>query len=180
MALVAVAVALGLVVFAGMPNPDPEGTPVHEEQAAVEMIEPGWLVDPDSDDRPVGLLDYSNCASMIGCYEPGSLERRAWEQEKLEMLERGEELVEPASNCIGFCFNAVVESVDDENWRIANVVIVGEKGKTTPAIVERTRIWPSSRGPASEGQPVRFACYDRVLGEDGLRFESCSQMAVLE
>jgi hypothetical protein len=87
---------------------------------------------------------------------------------------------EPAPNCVGFCFNATIDSVNEENRRLARVVMIGKKGKRTPALVERTSILSSSRGPAAEGEPVRFACYDRFRGEDGLRFESCSQMATLE
>jgi len=107
----------------------------------------------------------------------------AWKRWVEEQLAAGKDPFpppEPASNCVGFCFDATIDSVDEDNWRLARVRMIGKKGKKTPALVERTRILSSSRGPATEGKPVRFACFDRFRGEDGLRFEGCSQMATLE
>jgi hypothetical protein len=164
------AIALGLFVTVGRMGENSEEPPPREEpfEASARTEQERELLDAPRDAGSFdGLLEYSNCASMIGCYEPGRLERLAWEPE-------------PASNCVGFCFNAVVEAVDEQNWRVANVVIVGKTGKRTPAVVERTRISSSSRDPAAEGKPVRYACFNRVRGKDGLRFESCSQMATLE
>ena len=164
-ALVGFAIGLALYATAGEMKPSPAEPPPQEEPA---------------DAQPKRVHGYSNCASMIGCYVPSRLETRLWDLEKLEMAKRGEPLVEPTSSCVGFCFNAVIESVDEENWRIANVGRGEEMGKRTRAVVERTRVLSSSRDPAAEGKPVRFACFDRIDGESELRFESCSQMAVLE
>lgn len=158
-AVVALAVALGLAVFVAM-GPHSGGVPVHEELAGASF----GLNAPAEEDGP-NLSGYPSCASAIGC-----------PYQSFVGLEEVMAEDETASNCVGFCFNAVVQSVDEQNWRIANVVMIGKNGKTTPATVERTRIVSSSRDPAAGGLPVRFACFDWVGRRDSARFESCTQM----
>ena len=167
------AIALALFVVASGMEPDSGGPELTEQ-------EPKFPDVLGESDRPASVFDYTNCASMIGCLDGRPEDRERWMREQLEAAERREAVAEPASGCVGFCFNAIVESVDEESWRVARVVMIGKKGKRTPAIVERTSIRSSSRGPAAEGKPVRFACFDRVRGEEGLRFESCSQMVAGE
>jgi hypothetical protein len=182
-ALVGVAIALGLIVAVGTMGTDSGGLGAHGEPVAesAELSEPepqfpDDLVEPESYD----ITRYTNCASMIGCLNWDERDSEQWVEEQLAAGEDPFPPHELASNCVGFCFNATIDSVDEENWRLARVVMIGKKGKRTPALVERTSIRSSSRGPAAEGKPVRFACFDRFLEEDGLRFESCSQMATLE
>jgi len=179
---------LGLLVVVGTRGVDSGGLEAKEEQVAgpaerteVELTEAELhfaedLVEPESRD----ITGYSNCASLIGCIDWNGPDWKRWVEEKLAAGEDPFPPPEPASNCVGFCFNATIDSVDEENWRLARVVMIGKKGKRTPARVERTSILSSSRMPAAEGKPVRFACLDRFREKDGLRFESCSQMATLE
>jgi len=174
---------MGLRVVVGTTGVDSgglgaQGEPVagSAELSEAELQFPDELVEPESRD----INGYRNCASVIGCIM--EIERDS-DRSVDGQLAAGEDPFpppEPASNCVGFCFNATIDSVNEENRRLARVVMIGKKGKRTPALVERTSIRSSSRGPAAEGKPVRFACYDRFRGEDGLRFESCSQMAAVE
>jgi hypothetical protein len=185
-AFVGVAIALGLLVVVGTAGVDSGGLEAKEEQVAgpaerteVELTEAELhfaedFVEPESRDT----TGYSNCASLIGCIDWNGPDWTRWVEEQIAAGEDPFPQPEPASNCVGFCFNATIDSVNEDNWRLARVVMVGKKGERTPAVVERTSILSSSRRPAAEGKPVRFACYDRFRGEDGLRFESCSQMAV--
>ena len=85
----------------------------------------------------------------------------------------------PSGDCVGFCFNAFVKSVDQQNWRNAKVDIIERNGTRTRAVVRRSHVSPESRAPAREGMPVRFACFDKL--DDVGRvpgFEGCVQMAV--
>jgi hypothetical protein len=85
----------------------------------------------------------------------------------------------PSGDCVGFCFNAFVKSVDPQNWRNAKVDIIERNGTRTRAVVHRSHVLAESRAPALEGMPVRFACFDKL--DDVGRvpgFEGCVQMAV--
>ena len=99
------------------------------------------------------------------------LDGRTWEQLPAAVLEQS------SDNCVGFCFNAVVESADDESSRIARIIMVGEDGALTRGVVERSRVLNNSRSAADEGTPVRFACFDRTEDSEGTtRFDDCVQM----
>ena len=85
----------------------------------------------------------------------------------------------PSGDCVGFCFNAFVKSVDQQNRWNAKVDIIEWNGTRTRAVVHRWRVLAESRAPAREGMPVRFACFDKL--DDVGRvpaFEGCVQMAV--
>ena len=87
---------------------------------------------------------------------------------------RAEEFTE---GCIGFCFDAIIKAVDEENPRIARVVIIEEDGTKMRAVVHRSRVSKGSRAPAREGMPLRFACFDRFDDAGRApRFEDCVQM----
>ena len=81
--------------------------------------------------------------------------------------------------CVGFCFHAFVKSVDEEDWRNAQVEIIEADGTRTRAVVRRSHVSAASRAPAREGVAVRFACFDRVGDVGGvLGFDGCGQMVV--
>ena len=85
----------------------------------------------------------------------------------------------PGGDCVGFCFNAFVKSVDQQNRWNAKVDIIEWNGTRTRAVVHRSRVLAESRAPAREGMAVRFACFDKL--DDVGRvpaFEGCVQMAV--
>jgi hypothetical protein len=85
----------------------------------------------------------------------------------------------PSGDCVGFCFNAFVKSVDPQNWRNAKVEIIERNGTRTRAVVHRSRLRAESRAPAREGMPVRFACFDKLDSVGRVPgFEGCVQMAV--
>lgn len=124
------------------------------------------------------LPDPQNCASMIGCVLEGPSSATRLQPEQAA---ENAALPKPSTaNCVGFCFNAIVESVDQEDPRVARVSVIGTNDQRTTAVVERTSIQPSSHEPAAEGFPVRFACFSRSGGTDGVHFESCVQMAAKE
>ena len=180
--LVGISIAVGVLIVVGSMRSDSELLGAREQAPADsdELAEPEPQLFDELGERPWSRNTLSNCASMIGCYDWGEWQ---WEQWVEEQLAAGKDPFGPhetASACVGFCFNAIIESVDEENRRLARVVMIGKQGRRTPAIVERTSILSSSHIPAAYGEPVRFACFDRFVDEDGLRFESCSQMATLE
>jgi hypothetical protein len=85
----------------------------------------------------------------------------------------------PDEGCVGFCFHAFVKSVDEENWRNAQVEIIEADGTRTQAVVHRTHVSPEARAPARDGLPVRFACFDGAGDVGGVpSFEGCVQMVV--
>ena len=82
-----------------------------------------------------------------------------------------------SGDCVGFCFNAFVKSVDQQNWRNAKVDIIERNGTRTQAVVHRSHVVAESRAPAREGLPVRFACFERFDNAGTVpRFEDCVQM----
>lgn len=82
-----------------------------------------------------------------------------------------------SDGCVGYCFNAIIESEVDEDGHAARVVIRGEDGALTRGLVERSQVADDARMAGREGAPVRFACFDRVDDPDGVpRFEDCVQM----
>ena len=109
---------------------------------------------------------------MIGCNDWNESDRKRWIEEQIAAGEDPFPPPEPASNCVGFCFDATIDSVDEDNWRLARVVMIGKKGKRTPARVERTSILSSSRMPAAEGKPVRFACWTASAKKTDYEFKS--------
>jgi hypothetical protein len=84
-------------------------------------------------------------------YEPDG---RSWEQLQPAVVEQS------SDGCVGFCFNAIVDSESEENERVARVVVVGEDGALTRGIVDRRRVVAD--------------------GAAAPRFESCVQMAAFE
>lgn len=177
-AVIGLAAAAGLICVVGTMGWNAGGLRADAESVAA----PESRLSDELGEHPLSLdpFNYTNCASMIGCFD---WNERRWEQWVEEQLAAGKDPFGPhetASNCVGFCFNGIVESVDEEDRRLARVVMIGKKGKRTPALVERTSVSSSSVIPAGEGQPVRFACFDRVFEKDELRFESCSQMVATE
>jgi hypothetical protein len=103
-----------------------------------------------------------------------------------EAQDRSWEELPPASvdqssdGCVGYCFNAVIESESDDDSR-ARVVLPGDNGALTRGVVDRTRVLRSSVTAVQEGEPVRFACFDRIAGPGGAPlFDDCVQMAAYE
>jgi hypothetical protein len=85
--------------------------------------------------------------------------------------------VQSSDNCVGYCFNAIVESESDENGRVARVVILEEDGALTRGTVHRSHVSGGARIAAQEGEPVRFACFDSFDDAGtAARFEDCVQM----
>lgn len=124
----------------------------------------------------VGVLIFAVVSSpLLGggdCSDPTyAPDGRSWEELPAAALEQS------SDNCVGFCFNAVVESESEENSRIARVRVVGEDGALTRGVVDRSRVLTNSHVAVQDGEPVRFACYDRVEGPRGAtRFDDCVQM----
>ena len=184
-ALIGAAITVGMIVVVSMTETPTGGAESHEERRAesAELAGPAEVteVEPELPDElgefPWSSNTLSNCASMIGCFDWSEWNWKQWVEEQLAAGKDPFGPHETASSCVGFCFNAFVESVDEEDRRLARVLMIGKTGEITPAIVERTTIFPSSERPEAEGKPMRFACFDRFVEEDGLRFESCSQMA---
>lgn len=131
----------------------------------------------------VGYFDYNffqNCTSTSSCSLLLNWAPSGYDLDHLESIARTDASLPddpPGDGCVGFCFNAIVESVDEDDPHLARVSIVSEtRNERTPAIVERSRIQGEARGAERDGLPVRFACFDRLDGENPPRFESCVQM----
>jgi hypothetical protein len=77
-----------------------------------------------------------------------------------------------SDHCVGYCFDAIIESVSKKDRRVARVVVIEEGHGPTRAIVHRTRIHSSSA--AYEGKPVRFTCFDASYAGTVPRFEDCA------
>jgi hypothetical protein len=109
-----------------------------------------------------------------GCPEPTyELDNRGWEQLPAAVIEQS------SADCVGFCFNAIVESESDENSRIARVMVLGEDGTRTRGVVDRTQVLTNSLAAVQGGEPVRFACFDSFAGPGGApQFDDCVQMVV--
>jgi hypothetical protein len=111
-----------------------------------------------------------NCSAPT--YEPGG---RSWDQLQPAVV------VQSSDGCVGYCFNAIVDSESEENERVARVVVLGEDGALTRGIVDRRRVVGGAAMAAEDGEPVRFACFDSFAdGAAAPRFESCVQMAAFE
>lgn len=86
-------------------------------------------------------------------------------------------VAESSDNCVGYCFDAVVASVDRDDARMARVVVFGEDGAPTRAVVERTSMTDQSRSAAYYGTAVRFTCFERANTAPVPRFKGCAQVA---
>ena len=107
-----------------------------------------------------------NCSAPT--YEPDG---RSWDQLAPAVV------VQSSDGCVGFCFNAIVDSESEENERVARVVVLGEDGALTRGFVDRRRVSRSGAMAAEDGEPVRFACFDSFAdGAPAPRFEDCVQM----
>ncbi len=128
----------------------------------------------------VGYFDYNffqNCTSTGSCSLFLHWAPSGYDLESIARRDASLPDEPPGDGCVGFCFNAIVESVDEDEPHIARVSIISEtRNERTPAIVERSRIQGEARGAQRDGLPVRFACFDRLDGENPPRFESCVQM----
>ena len=107
-----------------------------------------------------------NCSAPT--YEPDG---RSWDQLAPAFVEQS------SDGCVGYCFNAIVDSKSEENERVARVVVVGEDGALTRGLVDRRRVVGDAAMAAEDGEPVRFACFDSFDDAGtGPRFEDCIQM----
>jgi hypothetical protein len=101
-------------------------------------------------------------------YEPDG---RSWEQLAPAFVEQS------SDGCVGYCFNAIMDSKSEEHERVARVVILEEDGALTRGTVDLSRVSEGARIAAQEGEPVRFACFDSFDDAGtGPRFEDCVQM----
>jgi len=82
-----------------------------------------------------------------------------------------------SDGCVGYCFNAVIESESEENGRMARVVVLDQGGAQTRGIVDRSRVLTNAALAARAGEAVRFACFERFdEGGPAPRFDDCVQM----
>ena len=86
-------------------------------------------------------------------------------------------IAESHDDCVGYCFDGIVESVDRDDARVARVVVFGEGGSLGRAVVERTRVTKDSRSATYYGESVHFTCFDKVDTVAVPRFEGCAQVA---
>ena len=86
-------------------------------------------------------------------------------------------VAESSDDCVGYCFDAIVESVDGDDSRVARVVVFGEGGAPTRAVVERTSMTDESRSATYYGSAVRFLCFEKANSAAVPRFEGCAQVA---
>ena len=86
-------------------------------------------------------------------------------------------VAESSDDCVGYCFDAIVESVDGDDSRVARVVVFGEGGAPSRAVVERTRMSDTSRSATYYGDAVHFTCFEKADAAPVPRFEGCAQMA---
>lgn len=176
---------------------DPRAS-VHQEDSREECVPPLRYLDhvpligffyscetqaEQQEDERAGYFDYNffqNCTSTGSCSLFLNPAPSGYDLEDLESIARTDASLpqEPRGDgCVGFCFNAIVESVDENDPHIAKVSIISEtRNQRTPAIVERSRIQGEARVAQRDGLPVRFACFDRRDGKHPPRFESCVQM----
>ena len=112
-------------------------------------------------------------SSTTECSEPTfEPDGRAWAQFPPAAV------VQSSDGCVGYCFNAVVESETDQNSGIAHVMVVGEDGALTRGVVDRSRVSSDSLMPVLDGEPVRFACFESFADAGGAPlFDDCVQMA---
>ena len=96
---------------------------------------------------------------------------RSWEERPPAAVELS------SDNCVGYCFNAIVETESDEDSDVARVTLVGDDGALTRGVVDRTRVQRNSLTAALDRQPVRFACFGNRAGPEGTPlFDDCVQM----
>jgi hypothetical protein len=187
--LIAAALAVGALVFVAMSGDVATSDETHGVGITRERG-PALAVEADVEDELAKLNNrvllnyntYQNCTSPTDCAPSASSIRAPARPKSATVLGADAELeAEPAEEtapgCIGFCFNAIVKSVDERNPRIASVLIIRKGGTRTQATVERSRVSKESRRVAREGLPVRFACFDRFDSAGAVpRFEDCVQM----
>jgi hypothetical protein len=71
--------------------------------------------------------------------------------------------------CPPFSFNAIIESIDKNNPRVARVTILEENNARTKAIVDRVRI----RDWKNVGERVHFHCWGKSDASQIIRYEYC-------
>lgn len=112
-----------------------------------------------------GRSDTSGQDCSVPTYEPGG---RTWAQLPPAVV------AQSSDGCVGYCFNAVIESKITETERSARVVVLDKDGAPTRGIVD---VSVNSLDLRQDGTTLRFACFDRFDdGEVAPRFDDCVQM----
>jgi len=82
-----------------------------------------------------------------------------------------------SDSCVGYCFDAIIHSLSDEDPRVARVVAFGRDGHPMRAIVQGTLPYQTPSSPLHKRGRVRFTCFESSEANPVPRFEGCKHFA---
>lgn len=86
-------------------------------------------------------------------------------------------VVATSDDCVGYCFEAFVDSVTAKKPRLVRVAIIEENGSLGRATLRRSSRSEGSYRGIDEGLPLRFACAEKSAVNGAVpHFDDCAQM----